>query len=300
MFSDPSGLASERETDNSRGISSYCDKCGYAIYGDEIGSPIEIGTHQCGGGDASSGSVETHVAEFNLSFGSDLSNTKETLGAETPGIGEKFTGMSGSDHRGSGSIEGNGSGARTGGDGNPRMNNPSDNAVKEFNALIKRLPEFAGGIKIDGKLTFEIAKAWYQFAHGALMIIDLNTIDLSRVNMSDFNSMGLATVRLAGEHFSNLDDALVHGTITLQRIGNTNQAKLALNSDSNTPELNGQPAAKYDFEMHSWFKIKNRIRNPETFIGGLINGLMPMQGIPGGFGYLGGLASQFVIKALLR
>ena len=265
-------------------------------------SPLNPGSHICGGG-TQFGSSDAYAAGVNAHFSALANkNSGETSGGRTMVIGgEKVESGSGGRSGGTrGSIEGNGSGARTGGDGNPRMNNPSDNAVKEFNALIKRLPEFAGGIKIDGKLTFEIAKAWYQFAHGALMIIDLNTIDLSRVNMSDFNSMGLATVRLAGEHFSNLDDALVHGTITLQRIGNTNQAKLALNSDSNTPELNGQPAAKYDFEMHSWFKIKNRIRNPETFIGGLINGLMPMQGIPGGFGYLGGLASQFVIKALLR
>jgi hypothetical protein len=140
----------------------------------------------------------------------------------------------------------------------------------------------------SGGVTFNKARLWFQFGGGARMDVNLNSIDLSRVRMSDFNSRGLATVRLAGQHFSNLNDALVHGTITLQRIGNTNQAKIALNSDPRTPELNGQPAAKYDFEMHSWGRAINWVRNPETFIGGLINGLMPMPIMPVGFIYVGG------------
>jgi hypothetical protein len=142
----------------------------------------------------------------------------------------------------------------------------------------------------DGQegITFEQAKLWYQFGGGARMDVNLNSIDLSCVRMSDFNSRGLATVRLAGKHFSNLNDALVHGTITLQRIGNTNQAKIALNSDPTTPQLNGQHAAMYDFEMHSWGKAINWVRNPETFIAGLINWLMPMPIMPGGFIYVDG------------
>ena len=139
-----------------------------------------------------------------------------------------------------------------------------------------------------GGNTFEEARFWYQFGGGAPMDVNLNSIDLSRVRMSDFNSRGLATVRLAGKHFSNLNDALVHGTITIQRIGNTNQAKIALNSDPATPQLNGQPAGMYDFEMHTWGKAINWVRNPETFIGGLINGLMPIPITPGGFIYVGG------------
>jgi hypothetical protein len=40
--------------------------------------------------------------------------------------------------------------------GNPTMNNPSfDNAVKEFNALINRLPEFVGPTPKDGGVVFE-------------------------------------------------------------------------------------------------------------------------------------------------
>jgi len=129
-----------------------------------------------------------------------------------------------------------------------------------------------------GGVSFEHAKLWYQFGGGARMDVDLNSINLSKVRITDFNSRGLATVQLAGKHFTNLNDALVHGTITLQRIGNTNQARLALNSDPYTPQINGQPAGMYDFEMHSWGVAKNWVRNPEAFIGGITNGLFPIGG----------------------
>lgn len=129
------------------------------------------------------------------------------------------------------------------------------------------------------RLTIGQAMLWYKFGGGTRMDIDINSIDLSKVRMSDFNSRGIATVRLDGKHFSNLDDALVHGTITLQRIGNTNQARVALNSDPTTPKLNGKPAGMYDFEMRSWSNPGNLlVRNPVTFMGGIFNGLLPIGG----------------------
>jgi hypothetical protein len=145
--------------------------------------------------------------------------------------------------------------------------------------------EEGGSNAQGGGVTFEQAKLWYQFGGGTRMDVDLNSIDLRKVRMSDFNSKGLATVRLDGKHFSSLNDALVHGTITLQRIGNTNQARVALNSDPTTPQINGQPAGMYNFTMHTWGEPISWIRNPVTFMGGIINGLMP---IGGTFIYVGG------------
>ena len=118
-------------------------------------------------------------------------------------------------------------------------------------------------------LTFEQAKILYQYGKGTAQHVDLSAIDLSKVRMSDFNERGLATIRLDTKHFSNIDDALVHGTITLQRIGNTNQAKTALNSGIDFPQLKGQPAGMFNFEMQSSKPI-NLIRNPATFAGRLI------------------------------
>lgn len=117
------------------------------------------------------------------------------------------------------------------------------------------------------------------------MDVELNSIDFSRVRMSDFDSRGLATIRLDTKHFSNINDALVHGTITLQRIGNTNQAKIALNRGDDYAQLKGEPAGMFNFEMQSLSEPINWIRNPETFLGGLIYGIMP---IGGTFIYIGG------------
>lgn len=132
---------------------------------------------------------------------------------------------------------------------------------------------------------FELARFWYQFGGGSRMDVELNSIDFSRVRMSDFDSRGLATIRLDSKHFSNINDALVHGTITLQRIGNTNQAKIALNRGDDYAQLKGEPAGMFNFEMQSLSEPINWIRNPETFLGGLIYGIMP---IGGTFIYMGG------------
>ncbi len=137
-----------------------------------------------------------------------------------------------------------------------------------------------GNGKEGNGLSFEQAQFLYKFGGGNPINVDIKSIDLSKVRMSDFNSRGLATIRLDGKHFSNFNDALVHGTITLQLIGNTNYAKVALNSDPNTPQINGKPAGMYDFEMQSLGKVINWIRNPLTFIGGIVNGTMFFGGTP--------------------
>jgi hypothetical protein len=139
--------------------------------------------------------------------------------------------------------------------------------------------ENSGNTGVGGHLTFSKAKAHYQFGGGVPVNVDLSSIDLSLVSMADFNEKGLATVRLDTRHFSNVNDALVHGTITLQQIGNTNQAKIALNTEIGSP-IYGQPAGMYDFEMQTWSRPINWIRNPATFLGGLINSTSI---IPGSF-----------------
>jgi RHS repeat-associated protein len=131
-----------------------------------------------------------------------------------------------------------------------------------------------------GGLSWSQAKAHYQFGGGTPVNVDLSSIDLSRVSLSDFNSRGLATIRLDTKHFSSTNDALVHGTITLQLTG-ANTAKIALNSGRDFPQLKGQPAGMYNFEMQSWGSAVNWIRNPATFLGGLINGTFIIPGPTG-------------------
>lgn len=91
----------------------------------------------------------------------------------------------------------------------------------------------------------------------------------------------MATIRLDTKHFSSTNDALIHGTITLQLIKGTNQAKIALNSGRDYPQLKNQPAGMYNFEMQSLDNAINWIRNPATFLGGLINGTSMIPGLTG-------------------
>jgi len=85
--------------------------------------------------------------------------------------------------------------------------------------------------------------------------------------LSDFGKNGIALGKLDGKHFSNVNDALVHGTITLQRIGNTNTASIA-----------GQGYGMYNFEMHPWNSAFNIfVRNPATIMGAIVNSLTIIQ-----------------------
>ena len=136
----------------------------------------------------------------------------------------------------------------------------------------------------SGGLSWGDARTLYQFGGGTRVDVSLGSIDLSKVRMADFNKRGLATIRLDSKHFSSLNDALVHGTITLQLIPGSNQAKIALNSGRDFPGLAGQPAAMYDFGMESWGSAKSVGRNLDTFFGGLVNSIAtypgPMGPIP--------------------
>ena len=143
-------------------------------------------------------------------------------------------------------------------------------SIGEYKSLISSASRVAANSG-DG-LTWSEAKAHYQFGGGTPVDVQLSSIDLSKVSMADFNERGLATIRLDTRHFSSTNDALVHGTITLQLIPGTNQAKIALNSGRDYPQLAGQPGGMYNFEMQSWGSAINWVRNPATFIGGLING----------------------------
>ena len=119
----------------------------------------------------------------------------------------------------------------------------------------------------DGYLTWTQAKHHYQFGGGKPVFVDLDKLDLSNVSLVDFDASGKAKVRLDGKHFANIDDALVHGTIILERVENTNDVQVAYKD-----EVRGR-GELYNFEMHPWNTLENVIyRNPITFVGGIING----------------------------
>jgi hypothetical protein len=181
--------------------------------------------------------------------------------------GEKFTGMNGSDHRSSGSIEGNASGARTGGNGNSPTNNPSNIQLTD---PMKDFPEFRSVWKRpddDRYLTLDEANEWYRKGKGLPLTVDLSKIDLSDIYASDFSGVG-------DKEYFNLEtlgskDGTVYGTIRLTLI------------DENTVESEYDI---YDFKMHSpLFNPINFVRNMFTLAGGAYAG----HGVPYRINFIG-------------
>jgi hypothetical protein len=125
-----------------------------------------------------------------------------------------------------------------------------------------------------------LPRTWYQFAGGTPMNVNLNTIDFSRVSMSEMRGK-LIEVSLDNpfKHMTSINDALVYGTIYLY------QEKENVFRAAHVKEINGR-GDYYNFDV-KWTSPKAWFlgRNENTIVGGLINGLMP---IGGTFMYLGG------------
>lgn len=141
------------------------------------------------------------------------------------------------------------------------------------------------GNSVLSHFSFADAKSHYQNGEGNRIDIQLSSLDLSNVRKSDFVN-GIATIKLLGKHFSNLSDALIHGTITLVLIPGTNYARVAPNSN-----FHNEPVGMYDFEMHSW--SNSVLRNIATLMGAVVSGtssirnpMTPSQS--GGYEYVGG------------
>lgn len=151
--------------------------------------------------------------------------------------------------------------------------------------------DYVGMPQGGGGVTFEQARTWYQFAGGTPMNVDLNTIDFSRVSISDMKN-GLIQVQLDNpfKHMTNINDALVYGTLTLQQIeGNTFKAAYVR-------EINGL-GDYFNFDI-KWTSLNAWLfRNENTIIGGLINGIMP---IGGTFMYVGGIPYPIYLHGTVK
>jgi hypothetical protein len=118
-----------------------------------------------------------------------------------------------------------------------------------------------GGVRpdADGRLIFSEARSWYMNGNGQSLLININSIDLSKVSVSDFDRVGqYKQFNLAGDYYSNLNDALVYGTLTLEYLGNNNVMV------RNAHDI-------YDFDIKTW-SSDTWIRNVLTMGAMVING----------------------------
>ena len=108
----------------------------------------------------------------------------------------------------------------------------------------------------DGYLTLEEVNEWYKNGKGKPLFADLSKIDFSGISLKDFGSKNVKVFNLLHpDFFSNLNDALVYGSLTL-----TLESENAVIA---SPD-------RYNFEMHSFNSI---MRNIGTLIGNYVAGL---------------------------
>ena len=121
------------------------------------------------------------------------------------------------------------------------------------------------------RIRFRKARAHFLSNEGTTLDTDINSIDLSKVKQSDFKydkktGRYVATVRLLnGDQRSNLEDGLVHGSITMELLpGNKNYAQVAWNDKYNCR------CGMYDFDVN-FSKGNLSVRDHMTIWGSLVN-----------------------------
>ena len=127
----------------------------------------------------------------------------------------------------------------------------------------------------DDYLTFSEAKEHYQNGNGTPVYVDLNKINLNGISVSDFKNNAIVYAELDGKDFRNVNDAVVHGTIGLELIPNTNTVQVAMN---NHLEIKGR-GGMFDFNVQHLRdasgisgKLKVAARNTANAIGVVVNG----------------------------
>jgi hypothetical protein len=110
----------------------------------------------------------------------------------------------------------------------------------------------------DGKLTFIEARNWWRNGKGESLMINIKSIDLSKIHVSDFGTKKIKSFNLLDKFMSNLNDGLVYGNIQLEYLGNNEVMVYNLHDI-------------YDFDVKTWTS-KTWIRNIETIGGNIVNG----------------------------
>jgi len=113
------------------------------------------------------------------------------------------------------------------------------------------------GGNILKKLTFAKAREHYIENSGKQLSVLASSVDLSKVNKSIFSGIGdskLVQLFFHGNEYSNVNDALTYGGITLVYVGGN---KVGIMPDY------------YNFEMHDWGT--SSIRNLGTLGGRIVN-----------------------------
>lgn len=120
------------------------------------------------------------------------------------------------------------------------------------------------------RITFKEARENYLRARGERLYQDIQSMGVE-LHESDFGANGQAIINYDQKGFNGIDNALVHGNVTFERIpGNPTYAQVKY------VEKYGCRCGMYDFEMHGTplstrKSFTKMIRNFATAIGSLVN-----------------------------
>ncbi len=107
----------------------------------------------------------------------------------------------------------------------------------------------------------------YRQKLGGRVKINANSIDWSNADLTEpGNRKGTYRIRLSGRHFANLDDALIHGTVSIEAVPQKKGYYRVVMDDKL-----GCRCGVFDFEQHTWESPLSG-RNISTFIGGVLTG----------------------------
>ncbi len=102
---------------------------------------------------------------------------------------------------------------------------------------------------------------------GGVVKVNTQKIDWSKADLSEpGKTKGTYRIKLSGKHFADINDALIHGTVTIEAIKGRNGYYRVV-YDRNL----GCRCGMFDFENHSWESPLSG-RNLATFMGGIITG----------------------------
>ena len=131
-----------------------------------------------------------------------------------------------------------------------------DDAKKNFKQSVQSLPNRPD---YDGKLTWSKATSWYRNGKGKSLYVDASKIDLSDITTQDFDKVGDSKYINFDFQGTNMQTALVYGTI-----------KVTLMTADGTAKLGGKGnyLDTYDFDP----QIGRKMRNVFTKLGGWVAG----------------------------
>lgn len=147
-----------------------------------------------------------------------------------------------------------------------------DEWVKETNGVLNHTVRDRGDGAKKRKLTALQAKERWQSRKGGIVDVDTSTIDWSKVDLTEpGNELGTYRVRFDSRNYTNPDQAMVQGTVTIEPVkGKNGYYQIAVDGET------GCRCERFDFDLknNEWTTRDGFVRNIGAIGGTIFNGLI--------------------------